>query len=247
MKSAHLFLVFVFSLAILGAPVFAEEEEPAYRNPNPHFKPLSKDVEQSLIKQKLGKPPALDPKKLADLKKGKVLVREIPSETKTKRYEAIGIVNHSPAMVMAFMKDYPAKLGIFPHLEQVTASWNENMATVHMVLKVAFKTIRYRLNFLHYGDYFIEFEYVEGDLKNTSGSYKFFPMSQGTKTLVVYNVSSDPGIPLPDFILNLLTKSSLPDVIEAIGKGAAMKQKEADLKQTAETAKTTNTAKSDTP
>ncbi|RJO71550.1 MAG: hypothetical protein C4523_04265 [Myxococcales bacterium] len=217
-------LIILFS--IVTAALWADE--PKYRNPNPAFKLLPPEEEARLAPIKLGKPPAFSSDELKKIQAGDVVVRKLAETGDRRRYEAIGKVDLPPKAVMAFMRDYSLRVGVMPHNEKVHAEWQGNMAVVDMTLKVGLSRVSYRQNILHYLDSYMEWEYVHGDLKHTAGYYKFFPYSEGRKTLVVYNVETDPGLPLPGFLLDLLTKSSMPDVIRAIRKGAALKQGQAN-------------------
>jgi len=212
----------------LGAPALfaADTAEPhAFTNPDTTLVPTPPDDIARLMREKLGKPPKLAKKELATIKKGDVVVKKIGEAKESGQlFEAIGIVDASPKDLMAFMRDFPSRVGIMPHLEKVTANWDGNLAVVDLEIKVVVTTLNYRLNVLHYNNHFIEWEYVYGDIKNTEGYYKFFPLSKGTRTLVVYRETSDPGIPLPQFILNMLTKNSIPDVIRAMRKGMKKKK-----------------------
>jgi hypothetical protein len=55
---------------------------------------------------------------------------------------------------------------------------------------------------------------VAGDMKVNEGSWVL--QSVGDKTLATYTTVSDPGMPVPGFLLNLTMKSTLPDIIKAV-------------------------------
>ncbi len=208
------------SCCLMLLPIIAQaEEEPEFKNPNPVFKSNTPEMEKTLAAKKLGKPPKLSKDEMKQLVGGEILVRELPNQTKgAKRFEAIGIVKASPKAVMAFLRDFDSQVGVMPHLIKVDYTWDRNLAHMQQTLKIALMKINYTLNVLHYGDSVIEWEFVKGDIKDTSGYYKFFPFSKGKKTLVVYHVFNDPGMAVPDFIQDLLTKNSMPDVIQTIRK-----------------------------
>ncbi len=214
---------FWFLLMVTGwvVPQPTHADEPRFVNPSPRLKPVPEAQAAALGKKKLGSLPKLTKEDLNKIAKGEVLIRKLSENGDKRRYEAIGSIDVPPKTVMAFMKDYPKKPNYFPHMEKISVTWNGNLATVDLRLKVAFKTISYRMRFLHLGDHYVDQEFIHGDIKDSSAFYKFFPYSQGRKTLMVYNVYSDPGLPLPDFILNLLTKNSLPGVFDAVRRGVA--------------------------
>ena len=197
----------------------ANADQPKFVNPAQTFEPIPDAQARAMVREKLGRPPRMSAEELARVKAGEVVVRKVGGQGERRAYMALATVDHPPAAVMAFMRDYPAKLGIFPNMTAIEAQWNGNMAKVDLTIKVGLNIIKYRLHFRHYGDNYLEFEYAYGDIKDTHGEYKFFPLSGGAKTLLVYRVDTDTGVPLPRFIINLLTKNSLPKMIRAIRIG----------------------------
>ena len=213
-------LAFTVVLCLAAA---AAAEEYKFRNPDPKFKPVSKDQEAAIAAQKLGSTPKLSEKQQATVDAGEVVIREVKTTGEGKRYEAIGIIKAPPKQVMAFLKDFKAFVGPMPNLKKIEFTWEGNLAHVKQWLKIALTTVFYNLNIAHYGDSVIEWEFVEGDIKDTTGYYKFYPLADGTETLIVYNVYTDPGMMVPQFIINMLTKGSMPGVIEAIRKAVAQR------------------------
>ena len=196
-------------------------DPPKHVNKHPTFTPTPPDRIEAEGRKKLGKAPKLSKEEMKELVKGEVIVREVVADStdEAKRFEAIGTIDAPPAKVAAFLKNYKDYPKYMPHMEKIDFKWNGNMATVEQTLKIAFSTIWYKLNLRHYEPYYIEWEYVYGDIKTTRGFYKFFPYKKGTKTLVQYSVFTDPGLPVPQFVLDMLTKNSLPDVLRAVRKG----------------------------
>jgi hypothetical protein len=200
-----------------GAPA----QEYKYKNPDTKSKPVSRDVELAQAAARLGNPPKLSEKQQATIDEGEGVIREVKGAGEGKRYEAIGIIKASPKDVMAFLRDFKAFVGAMPNLKKIEFTWEGNVAHVTQWLKIALTTVAYNLNIAHYGDSVIEWEFVEGDIKDTTGYYKFFPRAEGKETLIVYHVYTDPGMAVPQFIINMLTKNSMPGVIEAIRKTVA--------------------------
>ncbi|MBI5526370.1 MAG: hypothetical protein HY897_08540 [Deltaproteobacteria bacterium] len=209
------------AIGICAASDGASAEEYKYKNAEPKFKPASKDAEMAAAARKLGDPPKLTEKQQTEVDEGEVVIREVKGGGEGKRYEAIAVVKAPPKAVMAFLRDFKAFVGPMPNLKKIEFTWDGNVAHVTQWLKVAITTVSYRLNIAHYGDSVIEWEFVEGDIKDTTGYYKFFPRAEGRETLLVYHVYTDPGMAVPQFIINLLTKSSMPGVIEAIRTAVA--------------------------
>jgi hypothetical protein len=196
------------------------EDAYKYKNPAPKFKPLSKDDEARLAPAKLGAPPKLTVKQLEKIAANEIVIQEVAGAGEGKRYEAVAVVKAPPKAVMAFLKDFPSYAGPMPNLKKIEFSWEGNLARVTQHLKVALTSISYRLNILHYSDAVVEWEFVEGDIKDTTGYYKLFPRNDGKETLLVYHVYTEPGMAIPQFIMNLLTKKSMPDVVKAIRQEA---------------------------
>jgi len=213
--------------AVLSLPTLSLAAEHAceFKNPKPVFKSLSPEEEAARTAKELGAPPKLSKDESQEISKGEVVVRKLAETGEARRYEALAIIPAPPSEVMKFMKNFDGYVGVVPHLEKITYSWDRNMATIEQSLKIAWKDIWYRLNVLHFGDSVITWEFLCGDIKDTSGYYKFFPVAKGAQTLIVYHVYTDTGLPIPDFLVNLLTKSSMPDVIKAIRK--AVRQQKA--------------------
>ncbi len=201
----------------LTLPVFSHAEEACkFSNPNPTFKRLTPAQEKQKVIKNLGNPPVFNEKEKKKLEKGKVVLREIGRSGDAKRMEAYGLIEAPPAKIMAFLKNFDAQVGKMPHLKKARATWDGGLAHAEFWIKVAWKEIYYKLNVYHFGDQLIEWEFVCGGFKTTSGYWKFHPMDGGKKTLVVYHVFTDPGLPLPGFIVKMLTNSSMPDVVLAV-------------------------------
>jgi len=199
----------------------SQAEEPKFTNAGAKFKPMAAAEEAALEKSKLGIPPKLSSDALAKISKGKVILREVKGQGEARSCQAIAVVKAPPAKVMAFLRDYPSYVKYMPHLKDIKVSWNGNMATNSYQLKIALTNVAYKLNILHYGNSALEWEYISGDIRDTNGYYHLHPFNDGQWTLVDYNVYTDPGMPIPQFIINLLTRNSMPDVIEAIRKAVA--------------------------
>lgn len=58
---------------------------------------------------------------------------------------------------------------------------------------------------------------VIGNLKTNDGSWELIPLDND-RTLVTYTVFSDPGGLIPDWIINVGTNQTLPDVIKSVRK-----------------------------
>ncbi len=61
------------------------------------------------------------------------------------------------------------------------------------------------------------FTLVMGNLKTTEGSWELIPL-ENDKTLTIYTVFSDPGGLIPDWVINIGTLQTLPEVIQGVRK-----------------------------
>jgi hypothetical protein len=59
---------------------------------------------------------------------------------------------------------------------------------------------------------------VRGSYRRNDGSWTIIPWGDGTRSLVVYDIDSDPLIAVPDPLIRLGQAGSLPDVITQIRK-----------------------------
>ncbi len=221
LHETKIFIPALLACWVLTLTGYAVAEEPKFSNPAAGFKPLSAAQESALAVSKLGAPPKLSSDEMEKISRGKVILREVKGQGEARSCQAIAVIKAPPSKVMAFLRDYPSYVKYMPHLKDIKVSWNGNMATNSYQLKIALTKVAYTLNLLHYGDSVIEWEYVSGDIRDTNGYYHLHPFNDSQWTLVDYNVYTDPGMPIPQFIVNLLTRSSMPDVIEAIRKAVA--------------------------
>ena len=72
-------------------------------------------------------------------------------------------------------------------------------------------------DFVTSGRWYQHWSLVLGNLKTNDGSWELVPLDNN-RTLVTYTVFSDPGGEIPDWIINIGTKQTLPGVIEALRK-----------------------------
>jgi len=202
-------------LFLLSTNSFASE--PIYRNPNLTFKPLSPAEEVRLTPSKLGQAPHLNAEEQLIIEGGEIIVRKIITKNADLHsYMAIGLVDAPPKSIMQLLRNYSGYVEFMANIQEITVRWDKNLAVVDQTMGIALMTFRYRFNILHYQDSMIEWEYVQGDVIEMSGYYKLFPLGGNAKTLLVYRVNSDPGMPIPNFIVAYYTIVSGQNVLEAI-------------------------------
>jgi len=203
-----------------------KEKEFKFTNPDPKIKAISVEEAKKIAPQRLGSEPQLDADERDDIDTGEIVVRSVGSNGAGKRYEAIALVDATPDAVMEVLKDYDSFVKIMPNLEAVQYRWDGNLAYLMESVKAGFFTFNYWLRIAHYGNMYIEFELDRGDIKEIEGYYKLFSRNGGAKTLLVYHVYSDPGMALPQFVIDLLSKSTLPKVLKAVRKEVIRRRNE---------------------
>ncbi|MCB1062316.1 MAG: SRPBCC family protein [Verrucomicrobiae bacterium] len=62
----------------------------------------------------------------------------------------------------------------------------------------------------------VKFERHSGDLESIKGFWKFMPIGDGSKCLVIYRLSLKPGFFVPNFVIKRSLKKSLPEALEAV-------------------------------
>jgi ribosome-associated toxin RatA of RatAB toxin-antitoxin module len=67
----------------------------------------------------------------------------------------------------------------------------------------------------------VDFVRESGDMKHIEGYWKFVPVADGEKTLLIYSLYVDPGPLIPQAIIRGSMKKSLPDVLRILQKRCA--------------------------
>lgn len=62
----------------------------------------------------------------------------------------------------------------------------------------------------------IDFERIDGDLRDVKGSWHLYPLNKGRQTAVSYGVYIDPGFFLPQWIVRQVVKMQLPNLLSAL-------------------------------
>jgi ribosome-associated toxin RatA of RatAB toxin-antitoxin module len=142
-----------------------------------------------------------------------------------KTAEALFLVKASPDAVYKVITDYEHYPEFMPNI--VKADRFEKSDTVskcRFSLKIALLTIDYSIslkNDVNKLPYSVAWNFIEGDIKDTSGSWTIDREGkEGRTSLVLYSVHTEPGRFVPDWIANKLGSESIPDMIVAIRKRA---------------------------
>ncbi|MCA2979792.1 MAG: hypothetical protein INH37_16075 [Myxococcaceae bacterium] len=169
-------------------------------------------------------PPLLDEAETARLAAGEVLVRDAaPSGGRGVASSALGVVDAPPGEVWAIVST--CKL-FFQFMPRVKKSWVKTEPGGAEVCHVEL-TLPFPLPDLWSdstqdareepaGHFQRTWKLVRGSYHRNDGSWTIVPFGDGTRSLVVYAVDSDPKMVVPDALVRLGQNSSLPEVITRI-------------------------------
>lgn len=93
---------------------------------------------------------------------------------------------------------------------------SDSHALLKQVAKVGFHKVEYLVRQNYFPPQLIQFELDKGDLKEMGGFWRFLPLEEGKRTLIVYELSIEPRIPIPGFILRKSISKNLPDTLTAV-------------------------------
>ena len=62
----------------------------------------------------------------------------------------------------------------------------------------------------------IHFRKIDGDLKSLAGTWRLQPIRDGRATRLSYDARIDPGVPLPDFLVQGAIESELRDTLAGL-------------------------------
>ncbi len=144
-------------------------------------------------------------------------------DTDIKTAEALFLVNAKPGVVFKAVTDFDHYPEFMPNIVKVTSvNSNNKDKRYRFTLKVAIWNINYTLLLKSENKedvYSLEWEYLEGDIKDTSGSWSIRKYEkENNYSLVFYRVRTDPGRFVPDWVADRLTTGSIPDLVEAVRK-----------------------------
>lgn len=141
-----------------------------------------------------------------------------------KTAEAVFLVKARPEAVFRAVTDFDHYPEFMPNIVKATPvrSTNSGDKKYSFTLNVALWDIEYTL-LLKPGHkdnlYTLDWKYVEGDIKDTTGSWKIRPYDKDNGySMIFYRVKTDPGRFVPDWVADRLSTQSIPDMIEAVRK-----------------------------
>jgi coenzyme Q-binding protein COQ10 len=140
-----------------------------------------------------------------------------------KTAEAVFLIKARPDAVFRAVTDFDHYPEFMPNIVKAAcADCSTKNKKYKFTLKIGIWDINYTL-FLksEYKDnkYSLTWEYVEGDIRDTSGSWRIEPYDKNKGySFVFYRVKTDPGRFVPDWVADRLSTKSIPDMIAAVSK-----------------------------
>ncbi|HEY9855666.1 MAG TPA: SRPBCC family protein [Stenomitos sp.] len=140
-------------------------------------------------------------------------------ESTLKDVRCVGIVKALPARIWSVLVDYEAYGKIFPRILKSEVRAKDGDSEDHYTLLDYPWPLqdRWTVNRITHDEsrYAINWHRIEGSVKEVVGSWKLIP--DGDRTVVIYKVRLDPGIPLvPVWAIDWGTKQVAPDIIRSI-------------------------------
>jgi ribosome-associated toxin RatA of RatAB toxin-antitoxin module len=141
-----------------------------------------------------------------------------------KTAEALFFVKGSPRTCLSVVSDFEHYPEFMPNIRSVEFVEKKDSCLVYRFsFKVGIWTIRYCNSFnqraFDNGGYTLEWDYVNGDLKETTGSWDIRPSDdRAGYSIVRYRIFIDTGMFVPRWVSDLLTAKSIPKMIKAIAK-----------------------------
>lgn len=176
----------------------------------------AKSIDHSLI-------PEQQPNFQENLAKGKIYTSALPiGGTPSRLGKVIGVVDAPVDDVWKVVVDYGSYKHFMPLIwesDLIGSEGNKADARLQFQIKpipvIYWCILRYNHN---PGIYHIDWQQVEGDIKNTYGSYDLapFPDANGNRTKLTYQLYFEIGNPLLDTGADWLTETVLPAVITRI-------------------------------
>lgn len=146
-----------------------------------------------------------------------------------KTAEAVFLIKATPETAFKTVTDFDQYPEFMPNIKAAIAiEKNDDREKYKFTLKVAFWDINYTLllkSNVKDEIYSLNWEYVDGDIKDTSGSWEIRQYDKNNEySLILYKVRTDPGRFIPDWVADRLSTRSIPDMIRAVQKRSNVKQ-----------------------
>jgi hypothetical protein len=164
-------------------------------------------------------PMALGQNEMTRLSEGQVLVNSVESE---KGFVQAAILLDVPVeKVWALIVDCPTAAKSIRNLKRCTIlehhkGWDIIEQQVNLSWLLPDINCRFRADYTELQQ--IHFKTISGDLKELEGRWVFQRAGGGGKTILLYSVYVNPGFFIPQWVVQLLLKDDLPDLLISIRK-----------------------------
>lgn len=162
----------------------------------------------------------LSPQEIKAIERGDVVVQlRDTKESTLKDVRCVGVVDATPERIWSVLVDYEAYRKIFPRILKTEVRTKDGQVEGHYSLldyPWPFPD-RWTLNRITRFEppRAIDWRRVDGSVKEVVGSWRLYP--EGDRTVVVYQVRLDPGVPLvPAWVIDWGSKQVAPEIIRSI-------------------------------
>lgn len=176
--------------------------------------------------------PAFTDAEAKKLEAGETVVHEVkPTDNKGIGVESFGLIDAPSTEVWPVLRDCAHFASFMPRTKTSSIKEEEGVSLCHVELRLPFPLMNLWSDTKSVqreepaGHFHRAWTLVRGTYRRNSGSWSVLPWGDGTRTLVIYAIDSDPIILIPDGILRSAQTGSLPEVFAAIRKRVvAMRQ-----------------------
>ena len=156
----------------------------------------------------------------ARLERGEVVTDSQEGHEGRKNARAQFLIAAPPEKIWAAITDYDRYKEFMPYTtESRIVKRTDDEVWFATALGFSLKTVRYTIHLkLDKPRWRIEWSLVEGDLKHNDGGWQLEPHGDEGDTFVTYWAHVTPLVAVPAFIVNTVTRGSLPSLVEALRK-----------------------------
>ena len=162
----------------------------------------------------------LDQADLARLSRGEVIVQTDQSENGQKgRVEAAILIRSPAAQIWSVMVDCDHASEFIPGLKSCHVMQHGEDAEI-IQHRVRFSWLIPTVTYVFRANYDrfkrVDFKRISGDLRELEGSWILERVDDGHQTIVIYSVYIDPGFFIPQWLVRVILRKNLPDLLSAV-------------------------------